>query len=166
LPLCFVARGDSIFLATAISSVWLGIGVLGQLAGGFISDRVGRRPVIVTSLLVGGTLFFGFLVASGLLSLLLLALSGFVLYGSWSVIVVMSSEAAPSNVGAVSGLMLGFSVGMGGLAALGFGAVADLLGLHYAFTVFALFAIAGGLMALLLPSGQPRMVALLDPENT
>jgi FSR family fosmidomycin resistance protein-like MFS transporter len=151
LPLYFVARGDSILLATAVASVWLGVGVLGQLGGGFISDRIGRRPVIVTSLFVGTVLFFGFLMTDGIISVILLAFSGALLYASWSVIVVMSSEAAPSNVGAVSGFMLGFSVGIGGVAALGFGGVADLLGLHSAFLAFAGFALAGGVLALFLP---------------
>jgi FSR family fosmidomycin resistance protein-like MFS transporter len=160
LPLYFVAKGDSILLATTVASVWLGVGVLGQLGGGFISDRIGRRPVIVTSLLVGTLLFFGFLMTDGIISLALLALSGAVLYASWSVIVVMSSEAAPSSVGAVSGLMLGFSIGIGGVAALGFGAVADMFGLHYAFTLFAGFAFAGGLVALLLPGARPQPIAL------
>lgn len=157
LPVYFVTRGDSLFLATAIASIWLGVGVLGQLGGGFISDRVGRRPVIVTSLLVGSVLFYGFLVSTGPMSVILLALSGAVLYSSWSVIVAMSSEAAPSNVGAVSGLMLGFSVGIGGLASLGFGAMADLVGLHYAFTLFTGFALAAGLAGMLLP----RQVSVL-----
>jgi FSR family fosmidomycin resistance protein-like MFS transporter len=151
LPLYFVVRGESLFLATAIASIWLGVGVMGQLGGGFISDRVGRRPVIVTSLLTGGLLFYGFLITHGTMSLILLALSGAALYANWSVIVVMSSEAAPSNIGAVSGLMLGFSIGIGGIAALVFGGVADLMGLHSAFLAFAGFALAGGLLALFLP---------------
>jgi FSR family fosmidomycin resistance protein-like MFS transporter len=151
LPLYFVVTGEPLFIATVIASIWLGVGVLGQIAGGFISDRVGSKPVIVTSLFAGGILFQGFLFTSGALSLFLLALSGAVLYASWSVIVVMSSDAAPDNVGAVSGLMLGFSIGIGGLAALGFGAVADLVGLHYGFVLFSAFAFAGGLAAILLP---------------
>lgn len=151
LPLYLVTKGDSLFIATAIASIWLGAGVLGQLGGGFISDRIGRRPVIVTSLLAGGFLFYAFLITTGTLSLLLLTTSGVLLYASWSVIVVMSSEAAPSNVGAVSGLMLGFSVGIGGLSALGFGALADMLGLRSAFSLFVGFALAGGILALTLP---------------
>lgn len=151
LPLYFVARGEPLLVATSIASFWLGVGVLGQLAGGFLSDRVGRCPVIVTSLLAGGALFYGFLNTSGFLSVLLLALSGCLLYASWSVIVVMSSEAAPANVGAVTGFMLGFSVGVGGFGALGFGGVADNLGLTLAFTLVIAFALAGGVVALLLP---------------
>ena len=151
LPLYLVTRGESLFLATAVASIWLGTGVLGQIAGGHISDRIGRKPVILFSLWVGGGLFYGFLMTSGPLSIALLAASGAVLYGSWSVIVAMASEAAPGNVGAVGGLMLGFTIGVGGLAALGFGGVADMVGLNSAFSIFAAFALFGGLLALVLP---------------
>jgi len=158
LPLYFVAQGDTLFVATAVVSIWLGVGVVGQLGGGFISDRIGRRPVIVTSLLAGSAFFYGFLITTGLTSLLLLALSGLLLYASWSVIVVMSSEAAPSNVGAVSGLMLGFSVGIGGLAAVGFGAVADMIGLHSSLLLFIGFALTAALLALTLPKADSAML--------
>jgi FSR family fosmidomycin resistance protein-like MFS transporter len=161
LPLYFVTRGDSLFLATAIASIWLGVGVLGQLGGGFISDRIGRRPVIVTSLLIGSIFFYGFLETTGATSMILLAVSGAVLYSSWSVIVAMSSEAAPSNVGAVSGLMLGFSVGVGGIASLGFGAMADFAGLQHAFIFFTGFTLAAGLAGFLLP----RRVSLLPSAS-
>jgi FSR family fosmidomycin resistance protein-like MFS transporter len=151
LPLYLVTEGDTLFVATAIASIWLGVGVLGQLSGGAISDRIGRRPVIAASLLAGGLVFYGFLMTKGVLSLFLLIVSGVLLYASWTVIVVMSSEAAPRSVGAVSGFMLGFSVGIGGLSALGFGAVADMLGLHSALSIFVGFALIGGLLALTLP---------------
>lgn len=154
LPLYFVARGDSLLLATAIASIWLGAGVLGQLGGGYVSDRVGRRPIIVTSLLLGALLFYVFLLTNGFISLVFLALSGAVLYASWSVIVVVASEAAPNNVGAVSGFMLGFYVGIGGVAALGFGAVADIFGLGTAFSIFTGFALIGGFLALFLPKAS------------
>ena len=72
-----------------------------------------------------------------------------------SVIIAMASEAAPSNVRAVSGLMLGFCVGVGGLAALGFGGTPDILGLQ-AFYLFAGFALVGSLLSLILP-GQLRI---------
>jgi len=151
LPLYFIARGDSLFLATAITSLWLGVGVLGQLCGCYLSDRIVQPLVIAVSLLLGALLFYGFLVTSGYTSLALLALSGALLYASWAVIVVMSAEAAPSNIGTVSGFMLGFYVGIGGIAAAAFGAVGDALGLTNAFYVVAGSAFLGGLTALLLP---------------
>jgi FSR family fosmidomycin resistance protein-like MFS transporter len=156
LPMYFVSRGDTLILATTIVSVWLGVGILGQLGGGFLSDRIGRRPVIAASLILSSISFYGFLVTDSWLSVVLLIASGILIYASWSVIVTMSSEAAPRHVGTVSGFMLGFSIGVGGIAALGFGAVADLFGLHYALVFFDAFALIGGAVALLLPARIPR----------
>ncbi len=151
LPLYLVARGNSLLLATTIASLWLAVGVVGQVGGGLLSDRAGRRRVIASSLLLGAATFYGFLVASWPVSLVFLAVSGACLYAGWSVIVTMSSEAAPGNIGAVSGLMLGLSVGLGGLGGLGFGAIADSFGLLSAFNLVIAFALAGGLLALTLP---------------
>ena len=156
LPVYFVARGEPLVIATALASVWLGIGVLGQFAGGYISDRVGRFPVIISSLLIGCPLFLTFLMTSGLTSIMFLALAGVVLYASWSVIVVMASEAAPQNVGTVSGLMLGFSVGIGGFAALGFGALADRIGLQSALIAITTFLVLGGILAFMIPKFSTR----------
>jgi len=151
LPIYLVAKGQTLFVATGLTSLWLALAVLGQVCGGYISDRVGRRVVIGTSLLIGSALFYGFLVTDGLLSLILMALSGAFLYASWSVIVTMSSEIAPGNLGAVSGLMLGFTIGIGGVAAAIFGAVADVLGLTTTFHLAIAFPVVGGLLAFLLP---------------
>jgi len=156
LPVYFVARGEPLVIATALASVWLGIGVLGQFAGGYISDRVGRFPVIISSLLIGCPLFLAFLMTSGLTSIIFLALAGVVLYASWSVIVVMASEAAPQNVGTVSGLMLGLAVGIGGFAALGFGALADRIGLQSALIAITTFLFAGGILAFMIPKISAR----------
>jgi len=151
LPVYFVARGEPLVIATALASVWLGIGVLGQFAGGYISDRIGRFPVIASSLLVGSPLFLAFLITSGLTSVIFLTLAGVVLYASWTVIVVTASEAAPHNVGTVSGLMLGLAVGIGGFAALGFGALADRIGLQSALIAITTFLFVGGALAFVIP---------------
>ncbi len=42
-------------------------------------------------------------------------------------------------------------VGVGGFGALVFGGAADRLGLDFAFSLVIVFALAGGMMALLLP---------------
>jgi len=160
LPLYLVTRGEPLIVATGVASIWLGVGVVGQIAGGNLSDRVGRRPVIASSLIAGAALFYGFLLTTGLTSIFLLAFSGGVLYAGWSVIVAMASEAAPDDVGTVSGFMLGFSIGVGGLAALAFGSVADLLSLNSAFHIFTAFALIAGALALLLPRTMAASVLL------
>ena len=44
LPLYLVTRGESLLLATAVASIWLGVGVLGQIPGGHISDQSEGSP--------------------------------------------------------------------------------------------------------------------------
>jgi hypothetical protein len=63
----------------------------------------------------------------------------------------MSSQATPDSVGAASGFMLGFSVGVGGIASVAFGAVGDAMGLSYVFSLVAGVALFGGVMELFLP---------------
>ena len=107
--------------------------------------------MIASSLLVGSPLFLAFLVTNGLTSVVFLTLAGVVLYASWTVIVVAASEAAPQNVGTVSGLMLGLAVGIGGFAALGFGALADQIGLQSALISITTFLFVGGALAFAIP---------------
>jgi FSR family fosmidomycin resistance protein-like MFS transporter len=151
LPLYFVKIGDSLLVATAITSMYMGFAVLGQVGGGFLSDRMGERRLVITSLISGSLLFYGFQASKGYLSLILLAVSGILLYANWAAIIVMSCQAAPDNVGAVSGFMLGFSVGIGGIASVAFGAVGDAIGLTYAFSLVAGAALIGGVIALFIP---------------
>ena len=41
MPLYMVTIGNTLFVAATIAFLWLGVGVLGQLGGEFISDRIG-----------------------------------------------------------------------------------------------------------------------------
>jgi hypothetical protein len=56
--------------------------------------------------------------------------------------------------------MLGFSVGVGGITALGFGAIADILGLGAAFYIVTAFALVGGFLALILPKNIANVTYL------
>jgi FSR family fosmidomycin resistance protein-like MFS transporter len=61
-----------------------------------------------------------------------------------------------------SGLSIGFSIGLGGIAALGLGALADAVDLRAALYVCAAAPLAGLALTLLLPS--PRARQTLGPE--
>jgi len=52
--------------------------------------------------------------------------------------------------------MLGFSVGIGGFAALGFGALADRIGLQSALIAITTFLVLGGILAFMIPKFSTR----------
>jgi FSR family fosmidomycin resistance protein-like MFS transporter len=69
---------------------------------------------------------------------------------------VMAQEYLPQHIGLASGLSIGFSIGLGGVAALGLGALADAVDLQAALYVSAAAPLAALALTLLLPSTQAR----------
>lgn len=68
LPLYLQQENVSIITGSRLLFLMLFAGALGGLAGGYISDLLGRKPVIVGSLLMASPLFYFYLNSSGFLS--------------------------------------------------------------------------------------------------
>jgi len=127
-------------------------GALGTLVGGRLVDRVGRRQVLVGSILAQIPLLLGFMVApTELVAGIFLTLIGFVTVMSFSVGVVMGQEYLPSRLGIASGVTLGLAIGLGGIAAALFGVLADHTSLETVMWVIAALPLAGLAIALTLP---------------
>ena len=80
--------------------------------------------------------------------------------GTFGVTMVLSQLYLPRHVGMASGLAVGLSMGLGGIAALALGAVADAIDLQTALVCCALAPLLGVVLCLLLPAPQrPKPVA-------
>lgn len=71
------------------------------------SDRFGRKPLIVASLMISTPFFFAFLATQGIWSVIFLALAGASLLSSFSVTVVAAQEAIPENKALAAGISMG-----------------------------------------------------------
>lgn len=139
-------------------TVYLAAGALGSVVAGWLADRYGRREVILGSLLVAIPFLWLFPHAPGPWAFLVLAAAGAAVVASFGVTTVLGQELLPNNIGLASGLLLGFSVGTGGIAATFLGRAADVWGLPAALTMVALAPAVGAAMAAFLP-GKRRRVA-------
>lgn len=127
LPLYLVSLGYSLIAATAVTTLMLLAGVVGQVVGGRVSDRIGRKEFLILGLAGAAPAFYLFLGSSGILSIIAILVFGFCLWSTFAVAVAMGHELMPGNIGLASGMMLGLAIGAGGLGVAVNGFVAD----HY-----------------------------------
>jgi MFS transporter, FSR family, fosmidomycin resistance protein len=138
-------------LANTALSVMLFAGGAGTLLLGPLADRVGRRAVLVGSMLLLSPLIFVFTFSGPLSGMVLLAFVGAATIGTFGVTVVMGQEYLPGRIGTAAGITLGFSIGLGGVGAPMFGAIADNYGLPVMMLTLAALPILGLALALSLP---------------
>ena len=150
LPLYLHSLNISNVAASHLVTIMLAAGAIGGVTGGFLSDLYGRKILIVGSLLLATPLFFGFFLTSGWISTVLLALAGAALLSSFSVTVVAAQEAIPNNKALAAGLTMGFAGGLGGLAVIFIGRIADIWGLNAAIAVIFILPLFAGLLGLLM----------------
>jgi len=137
-------------------------GGVGTLLGGPLADRFGLRAVLLGSNLIVGPLILVFVLAGGLVGAAALVLVGAAVVGTFGVTMVMSQQYLPGHIGMASGLSIGLSIGLGGIAAVALGAIADSVDLRTSFYVCAAAPAAAVALTLLLPRGRPHV--RLEPE--
>jgi FSR family fosmidomycin resistance protein-like MFS transporter len=152
LPLLATQHGAPPSDAAQVLTLFLIAGAIGGFAGGAASDRLGRDRVVIGTLLLSVPfgVGLGFLDQFGALFWLAAGASGFFLNGSWITLTVRGQESVPSSIAMMSGLMLGLSIGLGGLAVAPIGLLAESLGLGPVISAVACLPILGaGLMRFL-----------------
>ena len=80
--------------------------------------------------------------------------SGFFLNGSWISLTVRGQESVPGSIAMMSGLMLGLSVGLGGVAVTPFGLVAEYFGLPMVIAATATLPVLGAILMRFVPKPE------------
>ena len=152
LPLLLHQRGGSIVAGGAAVFLFGGIGAIGGVVGGMLSDRVGRRRMVALSLVLGTPLLLGFIHTQGAWAYALLAGGGVALYLSAAVTIVMAQELLPHRASVASSIVMGLAWGTAGLSLTGIGALADAIGLERALRLLLLLAVPALAAAQFLPA--------------
>lgn len=137
--------------AAKMVTVFLMSGAAGTLIGAPIADRLGHKKFFVGSMGVLLPLLWTFLAAEGIAAFALLGLAGAVLVSSFSVTIVMAQHVLPDRLGMASGLMVGFAIGTGGIAATVLGSVADVWGVLRVLQITSALPVLGLVLALAVP---------------
>jgi len=135
--------------------VFLGAMALGVMIGGPIGDRIGPLAVIWVSIL--GVLPFTLALPYANLwgSVALTLATGVIIASAFPAILVFAQELVPGRVGLINGIFFGLAFGMGGIAAAGLGALADVHGIEFVYRLCAWLP-ALGILTIFLPRGVVR----------
>ncbi|WP_034378260.1 MFS transporter [Dehalobacter sp. UNSWDHB] len=150
LPLYLQKTNVSLLTGSHLLFVMLFCGAIGGVVGGYLSDRIGRKAVIVGSLVLSSPLFFFFLNTNGFYAYVLLALAGAALLASFSVTVVVAQNIISKNAAMASGLMLGFGIGIGGLGVGLVGILVEYSSITFAINLLIWLPLLAGLSGLAL----------------
>ncbi|GLV48127.1 MFS transporter [Thermus sp. LT1-2-5] len=117
LPYWYATRGLSDAYTAFSLSVYSFSATLGAFLGGTLSDRFGRKAVLVGTLSFGLPLYLALLLLppENPLYLFLLAITGALMNAGIPVAVALAQELEPTQTATVSGLLMGFTWGFAGL---------------------------------------------------
>jgi len=132
-------------------STFLIAGAVGTVLGGSYADRFGGRNGLLTSMVICLFTVYPFLHFNGTWIPVLAFVVGASLISTFSVTVVFGQRLLPHNIGLVSGLVLGFAVGMGSIGVTLLGVIADRFGLPLTMNLISLLPVLGVILAFTLP---------------
>jgi len=158
LPTFMSLEGASLWVAGASLSIWELAGVGGALLSGTLSDRLGRRTVLLIVMSSSSLLMLVFLNVSGWLLVPTLLLLGFTSLSSAPVMLAIVQEQLPHNRATANGLFMSMTFLVRPTAAFAIGLVGDNFGLRSAFFGAALIS----LLAIPVIFYLPRM----DRDNS
>lgn len=133
VPLLWQQRGGSLVAGAGLVTTLIGIGIVGNLTGGIVADRWGRRPVLAGSTVLTAALLAVFLSLHGPWLWPALGATGVALFSTMPVTTLVGQDIFRENPALGSGLAIGFGNGVGalmvpllGLVAARWGTVAPL----------------------------------------
>lgn len=149
-------RGLTIVEANSHLTMISMAGAVGTLLAGTLSDRLGRKRILLMALGALPLLLLGFLNTSGWVASIALMLAGMATAAAFTVGVVMGQEYAAANLGVASGVTTGAAIGLGGLASPLLGRIADVSGLTTVLLILTALPLLAFAIAITLPKIHRR----------
>ena len=150
--------GYNPFLVGVCMAVLQIAGFVASPFAGHLSDKWGRRRIIMSSMMLTGVTIIGLILAGRTVwFVVFVALTGSFLYAMRSVLQAWAIENTPKHLaGTGVGLQFGITAIGGGLGPILFGVIADAWGLQAAFYGLAVSIVLGNCMVMFVPGGEKK----------
>jgi FSR family fosmidomycin resistance protein-like MFS transporter len=154
LPTYLSLRGSTLLMAGASLSVLELAGAAGALSGGTLSDRLGRKPLLMGITILAPLLMVAFLNVKGWLLVPVLLSYGFVSISAGPVFLALIQDNFPENRAVSNGLYISMNFLLRSLVMILVGIAGDAFGLQTAFWGSAGLALLGLVGIFMLPAEE------------
>ncbi len=159
IPILWHLRGESLVAGAAVITTVITVGVAGNLFGGFLADRVGRRPVLLASAVGAAALVVPVAHVSGWWVFPIAAALGISLFLPAASAILIGQDIFPENRSMGSGIALGLANGLAAIAVLVVGLFVTETNVLVVFWALAALALVCVLIAAAFPAGLMRREA-------
>ncbi len=166
LPIFLTEKGFSLAVAGGSLSVLEAGGVIGVLTAGTLSDRLGRKFVLLTAIIGAPVLMWIFLLNPGLLTLPILFVLGFFLLSTGPVMLAIVQESGSDRPAYVNGIYMMIHFVSGSVMTVLVGVFNDWLGLDTTYKLAALLALGAICFLPLLPGRFSPRSTQTTPVST
>jgi len=154
LPIYLTERGTNLVMAGASLSVMQVAGAAGAFFGGSISDRLGRKPVMIAAMIVSSLTLFTFSMLNGWILFPLLLLLGFAQLSVTPIIMAVVQESFPESRALANGVYMAINFVSSSVVTVLVGAIGDLSSLHTAYIISAGLTLAALPFVFKLPKSR------------
>ena len=176
LPLHGTLRGLTRVEAGRVLALFILAGTIGALAGGYLADRLPRRPLMFLTEAGAGVVLLLAATASGLAFYVALTVGSLLIYAAMPLQILMAQERVPRTESVGSGVVMGFAYGTATLLLVPLGWLGDyyarvadstLVGVGRELQMAGAFLFPAAVVGLFLRSHPPKAEEHLDkaPPN-
>lgn len=154
LPTYLTAKDQSIWIAGISLAVLQFSGAIGTFLAGPISDKLGRKKVLLITSIINPLLFLLFINSSGALLFPILILSGFFLFTSGPVILALIHDIDSEHGAFINGVYMTINFLVASIMTLFIGIMADNFGMQWTYQTAVYISVAAIPCVLLLKENE------------
>lgn len=142
LPTYFSAQGSTLWTGGIALSIFQLTGAIGTMLSGTISDKLGRKNMLLIIVIANPILMLLFVYSSGVFVYTFLALLGLFAMAVTPIFLAIINETASERPAFLNGLYMTVNFGTGAVTVLIIGFLGDLFGLELTYKISALLGFA------------------------
>jgi len=141
LPTYLTMKGSSLWIAGASLSILQFAGAAGTFLAGSISDKIGRKNALLIIAIANPLLMWLFTHLHGWLTVPVLILNGFFLFGSGPVMLAMVHDHDSEHMSLINGIYMTISFVLSSIMIMFVGYFTDKIGLDSTYSIITFFAL-------------------------